>query len=92
MIENTEVSGDLQRLTDSGLLHHVQELAAAVACNQSNAEQIASGLAKQLNGLALKHDFLKICRLLNAYDFAAAQYMLQHLLERLQIDVPDRGG
>jgi hypothetical protein len=92
MIENTETSGELHRLTDTELLQHVQALSAAVAYNQSNAEQLACGLAQQLHGLAVEHDFLKVCRLLNAYDFAAAQFMLQHLMDRLQMDVPEGGG
>jgi hypothetical protein len=85
VVADPAAGGQLHRLTDSELLEHMCALSIAVAYNQSNAAQLALQLAQQLHGLAVEHDFLKICRLLNAYDFTAAQFMLQHLQDQLRI-------
>jgi hypothetical protein len=91
MDDSTEAD-DLHRLTDSKLLERIQLLSTAVAYNQRNAEQLAADLADQLHGMAVEHDILKICRLLNADDFTAAQFMLQHLQNQLRIDIPGQCG
>ena len=88
-VEDPAISSELYRLTDGNLLERIQSLSTAVAYNQGNAQQLAADLADQLHGMAVKHDILKICRLLNAYDFTAAQFMLQHLQDQLRIDIPE---